>query len=268
MNNGIDIPGCQRTIYQIRKCRDSHIQQIRQRSSDHIKCQPEYSRHNCNKAWNSCIFSRQDLIHLRTSQMFLAFFRLHNRSITDLLNKCKTHICNCCGPIKSTFLFHLLYNMLQELFFILIQLELFQDQFIPFCQFACRKSYRNVCLLRMILDQMHDPVQASVYCSAMVICITEILSSRTFLIFCHMHCMFDQFFNSFILRSRYWNNRYSKFLLHLIYQDRTAVVPHLIHHIQCQNHRNIQLHQLHGQIQVPLNIGCIHDIDDSLWMLI
>ena len=158
--------------------------------------------------------------------------------------------------------------MLQELFFILIQLELFQDQFIPFCQFACRKSYRNVCLLCMILDQMHDPVQASVYCSAMVICITEILSPRTFLIFCHMHGMLDQFANSFILRSRDWNNRYSKFLLHLIYQDRTAVVPHLIHHIQCQNHRNIQLHQLHGQIQVPLNIGCINDIDDSLWMLI
>ena len=53
----------------------------------------------------------------------------------------------------------------------------------------------------MILDKMHDPVQASVYCPAVIVRITEILSSRTFLIFCHMHGMLDQFFNSFILRS-------------------------------------------------------------------
>ena len=56
--------------------------------------------------------------------------------------------------------------------------------------------------------------------------------------------------------------------LHLIYQDRTTVIPYLIHHVQCENHRNIQFHQLHGQVQVSFNIGCIHNIDDSLWMFI
>ena len=120
----------------------------------------------------------------------------------------------------------------------------------------------------MIFDQMHDSVQASVYRTAMIICTAKILSSRTFLIFCHMYCMLDQFFDSFILCSRNWNDRNPQCFFHLIDQHRTSVISDFIHHIQCQNHRNIQFHQLHGQIKITFNIRCIYDIDNSLWMLI
>lgn len=44
--------------------------------------------------------------------------------------------------------------------------------------------------------------------------------------------------------------------------DRTAVGPYLIHHIQRQDHGNSQLHELHGQVQIALNIRGVDNIDD------
>ena len=98
--------------------------------------------------------------------------------------------------------------------------------------------------------------------------ITEINCLRTFLIFCYMNGMLYQFINSFILCRRNRDDRDSQHILHLIDQNGTAVFPHLIHHIQRKNHRNIQFHQLHRQIQISLNIRRIYNVDDSFWMFI
>ena len=37
-----------------------------------------------------------------------------------------------------------------------------------------------------------------------------------------------------------------------------------IGHVQCHDHRDIQLEQLHGEIQVPFQVGCIHHIDHDI----
>ena len=158
--------------------------------------------------------------------------------------------------------------MLQHLFFILIQFQCLENQRIPFCQLRCRKTDRYLCCLCMIFDQMHDPMQTSMYRTTIFIGITVINLPWPFLIFRHMQSMSYQFINTFILRRRNRNHRYPQHLFHLVDQNRSAVFPHLIHHIQCKHHRNIQLHQLHGQIQIPLNIGSIHNVDDSLRMFI
>ena len=79
-----------------------------------------------------------------------------------------------------------------------------------------------------------------------------------------MHCMADQLLDTLIFRRTDRYHRNSQDFFQFIDIDRTAVIAHLIHHIQCQYHRNSQLHKLHGQTQVSLNICGIHDIDDSV----
>ena len=45
--------------------------------------------------------------------------------------------------------------------------------------------------------------------------------------------------------------------------DGAAVAPHLVHHVQRQHHGHIQFHQLHGQVEVALDVGGIYDVDDA-----
>ncbi len=93
----------------------------------------------------------------------------------------------------------------------------------------------------MVVNQMHNPMKAPVYCPAVVLRVTKILPAGAFLILCHMQCMVDQLVNSFIFRRRNRNDGDSKQLLQLIDPHGTAVLPHLIHHVEREHHRNIQL---------------------------
>ena len=83
----------------------------------------------------------------------------------------------------------------------------------------------------MVFDQMHDSMKTPVHCAPMRIRITEILSSRSFLIFCDMKRMVDQLIDTFIFCCRYRHDGDSEQFLELIYPDRAAVFPDLIHHI-------------------------------------
>ena len=93
--------------------------------------------------------------------------------------------------------------------------------------------------------------------------LAEINLQGTLLIPGHMKRMANQLLDSLALGRRNGNYRDSKSLLHFIHLDRTAVFPQLIHHIQSHNHGNLQLKQLHGQIQIPFNIRGIHNIDNA-----
>lgn len=52
------------------------------------------------------------------------------------------------------------------------------------------------------------------------------------------------------------------------YINVVAAGSHLIHHVEGNDHGDSQFHQLEGKIQVPLNIGGIHNVDNSLGMLL
>ena len=50
--------------------------------------------------------------------------------------------------------------------------------------------------------------------------------------------------------------------------DGAAVRTDLVHHIQRQHHRNAQLHHLHGQVEVSLNVGRVYNIDDAVRLVV
>ena len=178
---------------------DSHVQNILEKRTDHTECQEKHQTHNTDKTWNSRVFSREDLIDLHTAKMFFTFFWFHNRFITDFFNKIKTHMCDCCCSVQTTFVFHLFNNMLQHFFLVLIQIQTVHDQLITFRKFCCCKANRDSCCFGMVFDQMHDCMEASMYCSAIFISIAKIDDLWFFLIFCHMKCMLNQLINSLIL---------------------------------------------------------------------
>ena len=60
-----------------------------------------------------------------------------------------------------------------------------------------------------------------------------------------MQGVLDQLVNALILGGGNWHNRHAEQLLQLVDHDGAAVSADLIHHVQRQNQRNVQLHELH-----------------------
>ena len=64
------------------------------------------------------------------------------------------------------------------------------------------------------------------------------------------------------------DHRDAQQLFHAVDVDGAAVAPDLVHHVQGQDHGHVQLQQLHGQVEVALDVGGVHDVDDPCGMLV
>ena len=47
---------------------------------------------------------------------------------------------------------------------------------------------------------------------------------------------------------------------------RAAVAAHLIHHVEREHHRDAELHELHREIEIALEIRRVDDVDDAVGM--
>ena len=133
--------------------------------------------------------------------------------------------------IEPSLILHLNDDMLYHILLIIIQLKLCDYALITFGNLTCRKSYRNSCCPRMILDKMYYRMNTAVYRTSMVILITEILPHRAFPEMSHMYGMRDQFIHTLIPCRGYRHDRHTEHVFHAVYIDGTAVLPYFIHHI-------------------------------------
>ena len=115
---------------------------------------------------------------------------------------------------------------------------------------------------------MHNAVKASVYCASVFVLVAEISSARLFLILGYVQSMAYKLVDTLVLGCRNRHHRYAQHVFHFIYMYSTAVAADLVHHVQRQHYRRVQLHELHGQIKVSLDVGGIHYIDDACRLLV
>ena len=57
-------------------------------------------------------------------------------------------------------------------------------------------------------------------------------------------------------------------LAQLLEVDLVAVLPHQIYHVDRHYHGQAQLDELGGQVQVALDVGAVHDVEDGVRLLI
>ena len=148
-------------------------------------------------------------------------------------------------------------------FFVLIQLQGFLNALVALHQLGGGKPHRNARRLSVVLDQVDDAVDAAVHRAAVVVLTAEIHAAGPLLILCHMKGMVYQLIHALILGGGNGNDRDAQHGLHLVDAHRAAVAAHLVHHVQRQHHGGVQLHELHGQVEVALDVGGIHDVDDA-----
>ena len=79
----------------------------------------------------------------------------------------------------------------------------------------------------------------------------------------HMDSMPHNLVHTLVFHGTDGNDRNAENPLHSVDTNGSAITLHLVHHVESQHHRYVELHQLHGQIEVAFDVGCIDDIDDA-----
>ena len=144
-----------------------------------------------------------------------------------------------------------------------MQLQLSLHRFVSLHQLCGSKAHRYLCLFRMILYNVGNGMNSTVNLSLTEVQIHCLLSIPN-LFFHHT----DQLIDSLILACRNRHDRTAQMRTQLIHIDAVSAGCHLVHHIQRNHHRLLQLHQLQRQIEVSFNIRGIHDIDDQIRIIL
>ena len=79
--------------------------------------------------------------------------------------------------------------MLKCFFLVLGKLQCFHYDVIAFDELGGGKTNRDLSPLGMVLDEMHDAVQATVHRSAMIVFVAEILTHRRLLVLGDVQCV-------------------------------------------------------------------------------
>ena len=188
----------QRGIHHIRQGGDAQLQQILEKGPDDIEGEPEHQPHDQDKDRDGSVFSGEDSVQLLTADVLPAFFGLYHTLFADLPDKGKPHIRHGGASVHSPFMFHLHDDMFQHLFFRLFKIQLIQYELIAFDHLAGAETNRQMRGFGMIIDQMHNGVNAAVYRSAMIVFITEIIARGFLLIFRDMDSVIHEFVNALI----------------------------------------------------------------------
>ena len=195
--------------------------------------------------------------------MLLAFTWTQNCLTAHLIDKAETHVGHCGTTVQSSFFFHLLQNMLYGFLLVLRKSQSLDNQRVILYELAGSKAERNTGFQGVILNEMHDGMQTTVYGSSVIFGATEVLPTGSFLITGYMNGVLHHLVDTFVLHGTDGDDRNTQQTFHLVDSDGSAVVFHLVHHVQSQYHGDVQFHQLHRQVKATFNAGSVYDVDDT-----
>ena len=263
MHDLVDVPIRQGVVHKDGQSIDADLQQALQPRADDPEGKVKHQRHDPHECRDGRIFSGQELVDPAAAELLLALVRLHDGLIDQLVNEVEPHIRDGGGTIQPALLLHLHDDVFDHFFFVLVELQRLLNAGIALHQLGGCEPHWDPRRFGVILDQVDDAMDAAMHRAAMIFFAAEIHPARPLLIFCYMDGMIHQLIDALIFGGGNGNHRDAQHGFHLVDADGAAVAAHLIHHVQSQHHGGLQFHQLHGQVQVALDVGGVHDIDDA-----
>ena len=87
-------------------------------------------------------------------------------------------------------------------------------------------------------------------------------------VFENLDYRFEQLVDSFPNRSDSWNNRNTQHATQMAIVELCPGTFQFVVHVQCNDHFDVHVDQLGGQVEVAFKVGCINDIDDHIGHLL
>ena len=247
---------------------DARCDEILQREADDVEREEEHGPHDEHEHGDGRVPSGQHAVDLAASLQLARGMRLHDRGGHDLLDKREAHVRDGGGAVQAALLLHLVHDVLHGVELVLVQRKGLPHVGVALHQLRRRKAHGDVRADGVVLYQVHDRVQAAVHGAAVVAGVAEVLPAGKLLVARHMDRVAHELVHALALDGGYGHHGNAQHVLHQVHVDRAAVALDLVHHVEREHHGLVQLHQLHRQVQVALDVRGVHDVDDGVWLLL
>ena len=265
MDHRIDAVGRQRPVRQSSERVNPHVHPVGQPLANDVEGQVEGQQHHCQKGGDGGVPAGEDPVDLHRAGVFPALMALHHGGAHHIFNKAVPHIRQCGVAVQTGLCLHLDDAVLQKFLFVFIQLQLVRQIVAALDELGGAEPGGNAYTVGMVRDEVHHGVNTAVYGRVVR---TEVRHLGQDLSAGHSQRLIHQFADALALGRRDGDYGDPQRLTHFPHVDGAAVGPDLIHHVQGQHHGHPQLQKLKGQIQVPLDVGGVHNIDDAVGLLI
>ena len=239
-------------------------QQVGKERSDDVEGQVENRQHDAEEDGQGQVFAGDDPVDGFAALPLPGLPALDHCAGTDLLNEVIAHIRQSGVAVHAAFRLHLLNAVLDQLFFVLVQLQPLIDVGVAFDELRGGKAHRDVRLLGVILDLVDHRMDATVDRTGRA----EVVHGGVDLVFGDCHGDPHQFLYAFVLDCGDGYHGDAQRLGHGLDVDGSAVGGDLIHHVQGQHHGDAHLHELQRQVEVPLDVGGVDNVDEAVGLLV
>ena len=201
---------------------------------------------------------------LAAALVLLALAGLDDRLRHDAPDERVAHVGNRGGAVESALALHLRDDVLDRLHLVGLEVERLADLLVALDELVGGKAQRNPGRLGMVLHQVHDAVEAAVHGPAVVVDVAEVLAAGPLLIVRDVNRVLDELVDALVAYRGDGDDRNAQDLLELVDPDGTAVALHLVHHVEREHHGYAELHELHREVEIALDVGRVDDVDDAL----
>ena len=260
MDHRVEAVGGKGGVHPLLQPADGPRQQVGQHRAEHVEGQKEDGQHHGDEDGDGGVFSGEHPVHLHAALVLPALTAADHRFPADPLDKIIAHIRQGGVAVHAVLLLHLEDGMLHQLQLVLVQRQSLPDGGVVLDELGGGKTHRQAGLFRMVLDLHRHRMDAPVHRAGAA----EVGDGGAALLPHGLHRPVDQLLDALVFGGGDGDHRDAQQAFHLLHVDGAAVGPDLVHHVQSQHHGGLALDELQGQVQVALDVGGVHDVDDAV----
>ena len=236
MDDGVQPVGRQRPVDDDGQGVNAGGQQIAQRLPDDVERQIEDQQHHADEDRDGRIFARQDPVGPDRAQPLLTLVRLDDTGFDQRFDEGVAHIGDGRVAVKPALELHLDDRVLDELLFILVQMQLLHHGLVPVDDPGRGEADGEARALRVVLDLVADGVDAAVHRAGRA----EIDDGRQLPGLGRADRRLDQRLNAVAGGGADRDDRHAQLLREAVRVDAAAVAGQLVHHVERQHRRHAQ----------------------------
>ena len=239
-------------------------QQVRQKGADDVEGQEEDAQHDGEEQRQGEILVGDHPVDGIAALPLPALTALDHRAGADALDEVVAHIRQGGVAVHAALILHLPDAVLDQLQLVLVQGQARRDIRVPLDELGGGEPDGDAGLFRVVLDLVDHRVDAPVDRTGGA----EVVHRGVHLVPCGLDSDLHQLVHALVLHGGDGDHRDAQGLGEPLDIDGAAAGGDLVHHVQSQHHGDPHLHQLEGQVQIPLDVGCVHDVDEAVGPLV
>ena len=199
--------------------------------------------------------------------MLAAFLRAHHRARAEVLEEGEAHVGQGRLAVEPRVALHGLDELADCRALVSRHSKGGLHRRVTLNELGRGKARGKPRLLGVGLHDVHRRMDALVQGAGLLVLVVgmaEVHTSRCLAKTRHVQGVLHKLVDALVLGGRDGDDGDAELALELVDEHRAAVGTHLVHHVEGEHHGDAELHELHGEVHVALDIGGIHDVDDAV----